>query len=116
MAVVTSQDVAKYQKLVNFLAYRYVDHSVMCEYDDLVQEGLIGVWQSLERGRPPSGEYIKLCMRGWRTRMERQRRGDPIAKEYVFLTPDAIEGRAVHSKRSRQASHELFEYDPSSQV
>jgi DNA-directed RNA polymerase specialized sigma24 family protein len=113
MATVTSEGVAAYQGMVERLAYRYVDNGIGCEYDDLVQEGLIGVWQSLERDRPPSTPFIKLCMRNWRTRIERQRRGDPIAIAYVFLAPDALEGRSVHSKRSREASRELFEYDTS---
>lgn len=113
MATVTSEEVAAYQEMVEALAYRYVDNSVGCEYDDLVQEGLIAVWQSLEKHQPPSADYIKLFMRGWRTRMGRQRRGDPIAREYVSLHPDILEARPVHSKRSGQARHELHEYDPS---
>lgn len=113
MATVASEDVAAYQEMVEALAHRYVDNSVGCEYDDLVQEGLIGVWQSLDRDRPPSTPFIKLCMRNWRTRVERQRRGDPIATAYVFLDPDMVEGRPVHSKRSRKADRELFGDDAS---
>ena len=41
------------------------------EFDDLVQEGLIAVWQSLERGIEPSAEFIKNRMRDW-VRYERR--------------------------------------------
>jgi len=38
---------------------------VGAEYDDLVQEGLINVWQTLERGIEPSVEHIENRMRDW---------------------------------------------------
>ena len=113
MATVASEEVAAYQDMVEALAYRYVNNDVGCEYDDLVQEGLIAVWRSLDVGQPPSTQFIKSAMRFWRTRVERQRRGDPIAKAYVFLDPDALEGRPVHSQRSRKARRELLGDDSS---
>lgn len=100
MAAVSSVEVAAYQQFVEVLAHKYVDLSVLCEHDDLVQEGLVAVWQSLERGRPPSIEYIKLYMRGWRTKMERQRRGDPIAESDMWLRFQDNEELAVHRQRS----------------
>ena len=100
MAAVTSQEVAAYQQMVEDLAHRYVDLSVMCEYDDLVQEGLIAVWNSLAVGRPPSGEYVKWRMRRWRTTMERQRRGDPIAESDMYHRFQDNEELPVHSQRS----------------
>ncbi len=113
MSTVTSEEVAAYQGMVEALAYRYVNNDIGCEYDDLVQEGLIAVWRSLECGQPPSATFVKSAMRFWRTRIVRQRRGDPIAREYVSLHPDILEARPVHSKRSGQARQQLFEHDPS---
>lgn len=100
MTAVTSAEVAAYQQLVEDLAHKYVDLSVMCEYDDLVQEGLVAVWDSLRRDRPPSAEYVRLYMRGWRTRMERQRRGDPIAEQDMWLRFQDNQELAVHRQRS----------------
>lgn len=100
MEAVTSEEVAAYRQLVEDLAHRYVDLSVMCEYDDLVQEGLIAVWNSLAVGRPPSAEYVRLYMRFWRRQMERQRRGDPIAEQDMWLRFQDNEELAVHSQRS----------------
>jgi hypothetical protein len=38
---------------------------VGAEYDDLVQEGLIDVWQTLERGICPSADLIERRMRDY---------------------------------------------------
>ena len=46
------------------------------EADDLVQEGLIFVWQSLERGEEPSSEMIQNRMKNWCRTVTRQRSGD----------------------------------------
>lgn len=100
MRSVSSEQVAAYRQLVEDLAHRYVDLSVMCEHDDLVQEGLVAVWDSLSRGRPPSAEYVRLYMRHWRRRMERQRRGDPIAEQDMWLRFQDNEELAVHGQRS----------------
>jgi DNA-directed RNA polymerase specialized sigma24 family protein len=100
VTAVASEEVAAYRQLVEDLAHRYVDLSVMCEYDDLVQEGLIAVWESLSRDRPPSAEYVRYAMRIWRTRMERQRRGDPIAEQDMWLRFQDNEELAVHTQRS----------------
>lgn len=100
MEAVTSAGVAAYRQLVEDLAHRYVDLSVMCEYDDLVQEGLIAVWNSLAVGRPPSAEYVRWRMRRWRTTMERQRKGDPIAEQDMYFRLQDNEELAVHAQRS----------------
>lgn len=100
MKAVASSEVAAYRQLVETLAHRYVDLSVMCEHDDLVQEGLIAVWDSLRRDRPPSAEYVKFAMRIWRTRMERQRRGDPIAEQDMWLRFQDNAELPVHTQRS----------------
>ena len=38
---------------------------VGAEYDDLAQEGLINVWQTIERGVTPSTEMIENRMRDY---------------------------------------------------
>lgn len=38
---------------------------VGAEYDDLYQEGLIAIWQTLERGVTPSAEFAENRMRDW---------------------------------------------------
>ena len=61
--------VARYRATVESLATKAAaSHravAVGAEYDDLVQEGLIHVWQSLERGVCPSAEMIENRMRDW---------------------------------------------------
>lgn len=42
------------------------------EYDDLVQEGLIAVWQSLENGVPPTSTFIRNRMLNWVKYVRRQ--------------------------------------------
>jgi DNA-directed RNA polymerase specialized sigma subunit len=38
---------------------------VRAEFDDLFQEGMIFVWQTLEKGEKPSAEMIRNRMRNW---------------------------------------------------
>jgi hypothetical protein len=38
---------------------------VGAEYDDLAQEGLINVWQTLQRGVTPSAEIISARMKDY---------------------------------------------------
>lgn len=52
------------------------------EFDDLVQEGLIAVWQSLERGIDPSNEFIKNRMRDWMRYVRRQ-----LPADYADMLP-----------------------------
>ena len=59
-----NEAVANYQSAVQSLAFRYVGWNGS-EHDDLVQEGLIAVWQSLERGETPSRMVIEGRMKNW---------------------------------------------------
>ena len=52
------------------------------EFDDLVQEGLIAVWQSLEKGIEPSQEFIRNRMRDW-VRYERRQ----LPADYADMLP-----------------------------
>lgn len=56
--------VADYRGLVESLARKYVGRNG-AEFDDLVQEGLINVWQTLERGITPSTEIVGHRMENW---------------------------------------------------
>jgi DNA-directed RNA polymerase specialized sigma24 family protein len=82
--------VAGYRDLVESLARKFVGRN-QAEYDDLVQEGLINVWQTLERGVTPSAALIEARMLDWvrllgsQTGRGRKRNGDPI--EYAELLP-----------------------------
>lgn len=49
---------------------------VGAEYDDLYQEGMINVWQTLQRGVTPSIEIIELRMRDWIKHLDPQVPGD----------------------------------------
>lgn len=53
-----------YRPLCERLARQY-DGMGGAEYDDLEQEGLIAVWLSLNRGIPPSKDFIRFRMRNW---------------------------------------------------
>jgi hypothetical protein len=70
--------VAEYSGLVAHLARRHSkgQHgtSVEAEYDDLYQEGLINVWQTLERGITPTAELIAGRMTDWKRLMKVQSR------------------------------------------
>jgi DNA-directed RNA polymerase specialized sigma24 family protein len=61
--------VAEYRDAVEAIALRVsrgaVASQVGAEYDDLVQEGLMKVWQALEQGVTPSAENIENRMKDW---------------------------------------------------
>jgi hypothetical protein len=57
-------EVAGYRDLVESLARKFVGRNG-AELDDLVQEGLVNVWQTLERGIQPSAQIIEDRMRNW---------------------------------------------------
>lgn len=63
------QAVAEYRGLVEALAEKVARtpqaKRVGAEHDDLVQEGLINVWQTLQRGITPSAEHCENRMRDW---------------------------------------------------
>jgi len=71
------------------LAARYAGgrraQQVGAEYDDLYQEGLISVWQALERGVTPSIELIEFRMRDWMRYLGRQ---SPIPYEAMLPLDD----------------------------
>lgn len=50
--------IADYRGLVESLARKFVGRNE-AEFDDLVQEGLIDVWQALERGVTPAAHLIE---------------------------------------------------------
>lgn len=56
--------VAGYRDLVESLAQKHVGPN-QAEFDDLVQEGLIAVWETLERGQIPAAEQIENVMKKW---------------------------------------------------
>lgn len=45
---------------------------VGAELDDLVQEGLLNIWQTLERGVHPRADIVELRMRNWIELLARQ--------------------------------------------
>lgn len=59
-----NEGVAAYSDAVTSWARRYVGRNG-AELDDLVQEGLICVWQTLEKGVTPSREVIEGRMKNW---------------------------------------------------
>jgi len=85
-----SGEVAGYRGLAKSLALKFVGFNG-AELDDLVQEGLIFIWQSLERGITPSAELVSARMRDWvrllGTQIGRGRGVDGAAVEYTTLLP-----------------------------
>lgn len=72
-AIVASEQVAPYVELVERLARPYVGR-FDSESDDLVQEGLIKVFQALAKKQLPSKQHIINGMRDWVRTMEYQTR------------------------------------------
>lgn len=83
-----SDQVGEYLGLVESLAQRLVKSPrairAGVQYDDLVQEGLIGVWRSLEQNICPSAEFIEQRMRDWIRLELRQLQGDPVPYESLL--------------------------------
>lgn len=84
---VTSNEIAAYQQLVESLAMRYRNYPE-ADYDDLVQEGLISVWECLRRGNRPAAQVLQWNMLRWLAAQRRLRRGDAVAGMYLSLTPE----------------------------
>jgi len=98
-----NDQVGAYAGLVDSIAARLVNSPlakrVSAEYDDLNQEGLINVWQTLGRGVTPSAEHIENRMKDWCRLLAHQSRltsrpcatddqgrdleVDPVTGEYV---------------------------------
>lgn len=82
--------VAGYRGLVESLAHKFVGRNA-AEYDDLVQEGLVMVWQSLDRGVTPAAALVEARMNDWvrllGTQIGRGRGVSGEAVEYAQLLP-----------------------------
>lgn len=83
-------EVAGYRGLVESLAPKFVGRNG-AELDDLVQEGLVFVWQSLERGIQPVPDLIEGRMKSW-VRLLGYQTGKVVTKEgeaveYAQLLP-----------------------------
>lgn len=85
-----NDQVGGYLGLVESLATKFVGRN-SAEYDDLVQEGLIHVWRSLERGITPAAAQIENRMNDWvrllGTQIGRGRGKSGEAVEYGQLLP-----------------------------
>jgi DNA-directed RNA polymerase specialized sigma subunit len=69
-----NDQVAGYRGLVESVARRYRSRHILAEEDDLIQEGLIAVWQALEKGVTPGPEYILNRMRDYTRKLNRPSR------------------------------------------
>ena len=74
--------IREYWSELTRIARRYVGRHG-AELDDLVQEGAIFVWQSLQKGIKPKEELIRARMRNWVRTLEYQTR---YTKERI-MTP-----------------------------
>jgi DNA-directed RNA polymerase specialized sigma24 family protein len=63
---VSDAEIAAYKPTVERLANQLKGGKANAEFDDLVQEGLILVWKSLQAGIAPSAEMIVFRMKDWR--------------------------------------------------
>lgn len=68
---VSDDQIRAYDDHVHSLARKYVGRAG-AELDDLVQEGRIAVWQSLEDLRPPSTPFIDFAMKRWVAALRKQ--------------------------------------------
>lgn len=80
---VTDEAVAAYQSHIESLAWRYVGFA-NAEFDDLVQEGRIAVWQTLSRGLRPSTQVIEGRMKDWVRYLRRLVHNDAVAYELLL--------------------------------
>lgn len=76
--VVADAELAAYSPLVKKLARKYTGRSG-AEWDDLVQEGMISVWEALRRSNIPSRLVIQYAMQQWVRFLRRIQRGDNLA-------------------------------------
>lgn len=65
MATVSNEAVAAYKPTLERLAARFNKRDYRIESDDLVQEGWIHVWLSLEKGILPTKTGIMNAMKNW---------------------------------------------------
>lgn len=69
--VIGSGQVAAFLPLCESLAKR-LNGLGGSEYDDLRQEGLIAVWESLRKGFFPTSKHVEYRMRNWITHCRRK--------------------------------------------
>jgi hypothetical protein len=79
-----SDQVAAYRGLVESLARKYVGRNG-AELDDLVQEGLINVWQTLLRGVTPRADIIEYRLQSYAKWLGRQ---SPVPYEAMLPLDD----------------------------
>lgn len=91
MAGVTSAQIAAYEDACTAIARRLVGRNG-AELDDLVQEGRIFVWQSLERGVKPSADMIRNRMVDYVRWLGRQ---TPIPYEAMLPLDDFTEAATL---------------------
>jgi DNA-directed RNA polymerase specialized sigma24 family protein len=60
-----SDKVALYLPMVTSHARRRTGSKYGAELDDLIQEGLISVWKSLEKGHEPVESHVVNRMKNW---------------------------------------------------
>lgn len=95
-----NDQVAGYRGLVESLADKLAGRlrgNTLIDRDDLVQEGLIHVWQAIQRGITPSAEQIVYRMQQ-HIKWSRNRRNQPYGKATPLedyrgiLTREAVSG------------------------
>ena len=80
---VSNEAVEAYRDHVEALARNFVGLG-NAEFDDLVQEGLIAVWQAQSRGLRPSNAVIRGRMLDWVRYLRRLQSNDAIAYELLL--------------------------------
>jgi DNA-directed RNA polymerase specialized sigma24 family protein len=81
--IVSDEAVAAYQPHIESLAWRHVGFA-NAEFDDLVQEGRIAVWQALSRGLRPATTVIEGRMKDWVRYLRRLQHNDAVAYELLL--------------------------------
>jgi hypothetical protein len=76
------------ESLAEGLAHTYRAKAVGAEYDDLVQEGLIAVWQTILRGIRVSPGVVEGRMRNYIRRQGRQTGAD---SDFDILPLEGVE-------------------------
>jgi DNA-directed RNA polymerase specialized sigma24 family protein len=98
---VLNDRVAEYRGLVESLAERYDPN----EYDDVVQEGLIDVWRTLQKGATPSAENIEKRMIDWLRFRNRQLRHAPADPETLLPLGELRDANSQHSAVRQLPGH-----------
>lgn len=92
-------EVAKYWGLCESLASRMARPGEIkqngVEYDDLVQVGIIYVWQTLEKGETPASESVRMTMLSHIRDLGRQKRGGQADIEPLEEDEHEAEGGEV---------------------